>query len=261
MGDQPVPRPQDSATQTDDSISRTQYLSDRDPFSCSWEIWPRRSMGKLEVKLQALLTFLRGGDVLLLKERLLLLAIRLVGLRNIFRLWSEKSHFMRGTEPRSSNSVLSLHRRLNKTTLPVRYSAKIAFVPFLRSTSIISHIPHPYLSLASSCVITKILCNFGPHACYIHRPSLLFHHRDNICCCSSSCRWGETVSLNFGLWRTYCSSPDDKPIWSWRATAEWYRRKPKNSQKTLTQCHIARNKYHVTWTGREPGPPRREAGD
>jgi hypothetical protein len=36
-------------------------------------------------------------------------------------------------------------------------------------------------------------------------------------CCS--CRWGETMSLNCGHERAYCSSPD---IWVWRVTVEWY---------------------------------------
>jgi hypothetical protein len=45
---------------------------------------------------------------------------------------------------------------------------------------------------------------------------------------SSSCRWGETTSLNCGHQRDYCSSPRD--TWAWKTTVEWYRQgKTRNS--------------------------------
>jgi hypothetical protein len=52
-------------------------------------------------------------------------------------------------------------------------------------------------------------------------------------------------------------------IWVWRATVEWYsdRGKPKNSKKNLSQWYFVHHKYHMDWPGREPGPPRWEAGD
>jgi hypothetical protein len=47
-----------------------------------------------------------------------------------------------------------------------------------------------------------------------------------------------------------------------RATVDWYwRGKRKNSEKNLSQCHAVHNKSHMDWPGREPGPPRWEAGD
>jgi hypothetical protein len=42
--------------------------------------------------------------------------------------------------------------------------------------------------------------------------------RKTCCCCP--CRWGETVTLNCGPQRTYCSSPGD--IWVRRTTVQWY---------------------------------------
>jgi hypothetical protein len=35
------------------------------------------------------------------------------------------------------------------------------------------------------------------------------------------------------------------------------RRKPKNSEKNLSQCHFVNHKSHMDWPGRKPGPPRR----
>jgi hypothetical protein len=46
-----------------------------------------------------------------------------------------------------------------------------------------------------------------------------------------SCREGETMSLNCGHQRAYCSSPAD--IWAWRARVEWcWQRKAPNSSTT-----------------------------
>jgi hypothetical protein len=48
---------------------------------------------------------------------------------------------------------------------------------------------------------------------------LIVQTRFWICC---SYRWGETISLNCGLWRAYFSPPDDISLWVWRASVEWY---------------------------------------
>jgi hypothetical protein len=39
------------------------------------------------------------------------------------------------------------------------------------------------------------------------------------------------------------------------------RRKPKNSEKNLSQCHFVRHKSHMDWPWHEPRCPWWEAGD
>jgi hypothetical protein len=47
-------------------------------------------------------------------------------------------------------------------------------------------------------------------------------------------------------------------IYKHRAKVEWYwQRKPKNSEKTLSQYHFVHHKLHMERPGLEPEPPRR----
>jgi hypothetical protein len=77
---------------------------------------------------------------------------------------------------------------------------------------------------------------------------------------SSSCRWVETMSLNWDHERTYCSSTDDVSVW--RATVECYwQEKQNDSEKYLSQCQYVHQTSPMDWHGREPRPLRWEAGD
>jgi hypothetical protein len=54
------------------------------------------------------------------------------------------------------------------------------------------------------------------------------------------------------------------PIWYEFVERRWNdidRGKSKNSEKNLSQCHFVYHKSHMDWPGRQPGPPRWEAGD
>jgi hypothetical protein len=87
------------------------------------------------------------------------------------------------------------------------------------------------------------------------------YHRRNIVV-FFSWRWGwSDPSVDTCLYASILRIPH--MIWVWRERVAWYidRGKPKNSQKNLSQCHFVHHKSHMDWAGREPGPPRWEAGD
>jgi hypothetical protein len=69
-----------------------------------------------------------------------------------------------------------------------------------------------YKSLQKCWYMNSAILWFSP------TPHYVFHFLSiQLLCCS--CRWGETMSLNCGHQRAYCSSP--RLIWVWRATVEW----------------------------------------
>jgi hypothetical protein len=66
------------------------------------------------------------------------------------------------------------------------------------------------------------------------------------------------MSQNCCHQRAYCSSPR----WPMSMELTWNntdRRKPKNFEKNLSQCHSVHRKSHMDWSGRVPGPPRSSA--
>jgi hypothetical protein len=77
---------------------------------------------------------------------------------------------------------------------------------------------------------------------------------------SCSCRWGDMMSLNYGHQRAYCSScrqyDYEEPRWNYTDRAG-----PKNSEKSLSQCHFVHQKSHMDWLCHEPRLPWGEAGD
>jgi hypothetical protein len=66
-----------------------------------------------------------------------------------------------------------------------------------------------------------------------------------LCCCS--CRWGETMSLNCGLQQAYSSPPPPPTVWS--PGGMILTEEPKNSEKSLSQCHFVHHKPHMNWPG------------
>jgi hypothetical protein len=67
------------------------------------------------------------------------------------------------------------------------------------------------------------------------------------------------------LWTAGTNGPIVHPAddtWACRVMVEWYRQgKPKNSKSNLSQWHFVHLKFQVDGRGRDPGPPRAEAGD
>jgi hypothetical protein len=77
------------------------------------------------------------------------------------------------------------------------------------------------------------------------------------CCYCCSCRWNNTL----------CTADSKGPItqmiceYRERRWNDTDRRKPKNLEKTLSECHFVHHKSLMDWPGSELWPPRWDASD